>query len=115
MKNLGNGAVNSFRETLGIHSPSRVFAEQGRFVAAGAAQGIDEGAPSVQAAADRMAPVPSGKALGGGNTSTIQVGDIIINTAATDAKGIAEELETHLARLLEGVALQMGAPAGGTL
>ncbi|QDQ27687.1 phage tail tape measure protein [Chitinimonas arctica] len=41
---LGDGMAGWFKEKLGIHSPSRVFAELGGFTMAGLAQGLSEGA-----------------------------------------------------------------------
>lgn len=41
--NAGSNTVDWFKEKLGIHSPSRVFAELGGFTMAGLAQGVAEG------------------------------------------------------------------------
>jgi TP901 family phage tail tape measure protein len=44
---------NTFKETLGIHSPSRVFAELGGFTMAGFTQGLEEATPaSIRALGD---------------------------------------------------------------
>ncbi|USI72730.1 hypothetical protein [Sphingomonas morindae] len=42
---LAKGAVSAFRQVLGIHSPSRVFAGLGEQIASGLALGIGRGAP----------------------------------------------------------------------
>ncbi|WP_095159174.1 phage tail tape measure protein [Pseudomonas sp. Irchel 3E13] len=44
VSSLGDGAIGWFKEKLGIHSPSRVFAELGGFTTEGLAQGLDAGA-----------------------------------------------------------------------
>ncbi|MBO1852078.1 hypothetical protein ABEG10_00865 [Burkholderia cenocepacia] len=49
--NVANSTVTWFKEKLGIHSPSRVFAELGGFVGEGAALGMAGEAPSVARAA----------------------------------------------------------------
>ncbi|WP_175752432.1 hypothetical protein [Burkholderia ambifaria] len=49
--NVGESAIAWFKEKLGIHSPSRVFAELGGFVGEGAALGIAGGHRSVTRAA----------------------------------------------------------------
>ena len=49
--NVGESAIAWFKEKLGIHSPSRVFAELGGFVGEGAALGMAGEAPSVARAA----------------------------------------------------------------
>lgn len=44
ISNLGNSTIGWFKEKLGIHSPSRVFAELGGFTTEGLAQGLTDGA-----------------------------------------------------------------------
>lgn len=51
---LGDGAIGWFKEKLGIHSPSRVFAELGGFTTEGLAQGLDAGAKLPLAAMNRI-------------------------------------------------------------
>lgn len=55
---LGMKAMDAFKKTLGISSPSKVFEGYGKDVAAGAAAGMDKGAPDVQRSAEGMAPAP---------------------------------------------------------
>ncbi|MCA8182498.1 phage tail tape measure protein [Burkholderia vietnamiensis] len=52
---LGDSAIDWFKEKLGIHSPSRVFAALGGFIGQGAAQGIEGERASVAGAAARLA------------------------------------------------------------
>lgn len=51
---LGDSTIGWFKEKLGIHSPSRVFAELGGFTTAGLAQGVDAGAKAPLEAVARM-------------------------------------------------------------
>ncbi|MNJ42386.1 hypothetical protein D3C77_373560 [compost metagenome] len=44
MSTLGSSTIGWFKEKLGIHSPSRVFAELGGYTTEGLAQGLDAGA-----------------------------------------------------------------------
>ena len=53
----------SVRSLLGIHSPSRVFAELGGYTVEGLAQGIDQGAPMAQQAMVQAAQPPPARAL----------------------------------------------------
>lgn len=53
--NLGDSTVAWFKEKLGIHSPSRVFAQLGGFTSAGLAQGIAAGAGGPLAAISDLA------------------------------------------------------------
>ena len=39
---VANGAINKFKSVLGIHSPSKVFAEFGRYIDLGLAMGLDK-------------------------------------------------------------------------
>ncbi|MDN7428866.1 phage tail tape measure protein [Burkholderia sp. AU45388] len=56
---LGDSAIGWFKEKLGIHSPSRVFAALGGFIGQGAAQGIEGERASVVGAAARLAGAAS--------------------------------------------------------
>ncbi|EJX0630328.1 phage tail tape measure protein [Salmonella enterica] len=53
--NFGNSISGWFKETLGIHSPSRVFAGFGDNIAEGAAIGINRSAPDAINASQQMA------------------------------------------------------------
>lgn len=55
ISNIGSGIVGWFKEKLGIHSPSRVFAEMGGFVSEGAAVGIESRQPAAVKAAQALA------------------------------------------------------------
>lgn len=55
VKGVANSAIEGAKNLLGIHSPSRVFAEFGRFVDLGFAQGIAEYAGRVGKAITNMA------------------------------------------------------------
>jgi len=111
MKNLGNGAIDSFKEALGIHSPSRVFAEAGLNITRGVEQGVDQGAPGANAAVGSMMTVPSG-VVGGGGTRGGASGatfNITVNASGGDATSIAEAVQDAVTRVLEGMATSMGA------
>jgi hypothetical protein len=72
--NVADTAVKTLREKLGIHSPSRVFAELGQHTAAGYAQGVDAGAPDANASVEGMVAVPAaGNSGGGARGGAVQV------------------------------------------
>lgn len=58
MKNLGKKGVAAFKETLGIASPSKVFALQAQYTVDGYVQGIEGGTPEVEGALESMATPP---------------------------------------------------------
>ncbi|MDI3355707.1 phage tail tape measure protein [Pseudomonas sp. UYIF39] len=72
ISDAGSNTVDWFKEKLGIHSPSRVFAELGGFTMAGLAQGVAEG---------QSGPLEAVKAVGELMT---QAGTVTIG-AITDA------------------------------
>ena len=64
--NLAKSALGAFKAALGIASPSKVMAVQGGHMAAGAAMGVDAGAPKVAAASKRMGSAATKGAAEGG-------------------------------------------------
>lgn len=64
---IGSGVIDRFKGLLGIHSPSRVFAELGGYTMQGLAQGLQrgQGGPldAVQGLAGRMRQLGAGAAL----------------------------------------------------
>lgn len=55
VKGAVSGLVGTVKKVLGIHSPSTVFAEIGENIDAGLAQGIENGMPQVEQAAEALA------------------------------------------------------------
>ena len=53
--NVGTALITTFKTLLGIHSPSRVFAEQGGFIAAGLIVGMEGATDDVKKAAAELA------------------------------------------------------------
>jgi hypothetical protein len=66
---VADRTIGLFKEKLGIHSPSRVFAELGGFTMAGLQEGLTDGAggplATVQRMASKMAGIGAGIAIGG--------------------------------------------------
>ena len=122
---LATGAWSSFKEALGIASPSKVFAELGYQIPQGVAQGVEQGSPDAAAAVDSMVSVPAAPqsdastdgARSVQNTSTrsasVTIGELHVHASSgsgdSEARDIAIEIKREIERVLEGVALQMGA------
>lgn len=70
------GAINAAKEALGIASPSKVFAEMGRFTDQGYINGIVKLMPKVASAASSMAQ----SAIDGASTIVSNVGSIPLNS-----------------------------------
>lgn len=63
VKDLAGGAISTFKDVLGIHSPSKAFAALGEFSGEGFGQGLEAGTPDAGAVARTV--VPSKAELGG--------------------------------------------------
>lgn len=111
IRTLGVDARNTLVSVLEIGSPSRVFAELGMQIPRGLAQGVQQAAPIAAGAIEDLGGVPTLRSAPSSTTS-IAIGDIHVHmTGAPDAGAIAERLRDELARVLDGVAVEMGAPA----
>ncbi len=108
---LATGAAGAFKDALGIASPSRVFADLGLQVSRGVAQGVDEGAPDADRAVTGMLSTPQAQGRAAAQSSvSIAVGDIHIHAGANASpRDMAVSVRDELARVLEGLAIQVGA------
>lgn len=96
------------RTVLGIHSPSRVFAELGQYTAQGFAVGLDAGAPQINDAMGAMtAPTVDLSGLrGGGPSITIEV------NVTGGGDDLAAQIRAELSDLFADL-FERGALAGG--
>lgn len=78
------GAINAAKGLLGIASPSKVFAEIGGHTAEGMAEGVDDGAASVQGSMESMVAPPAA-ATGTASTSTSTTGGAVYHITITEA------------------------------
>lgn len=128
---LAHTAKKAFADILNMHSPSRVMFGMGTMIPRGAAMGVDNGRPHLQAAVRRMGVdaarldgggegfTPSvgymgaeasggvaagGGSRGGGGARTISIGVIQVHTAATDARGITADIRRALEAEFSGLA-----------
>jgi hypothetical protein len=142
IKSLARGLEDRFKETLGIHSPSRVFMRHGRFIALGAAAGINAGRVHAERAAMRLADgidragTPSGFDVGGysgaatgmaagaavgggaaaaGANTPITFGDVHVHASdAAGGRAAALAFRQQVEELFMGVNVHLGGrrPAG---
>jgi len=122
LKNVAARAMAAFKSALGIASPSKEFAKLGLALPQGVEKGVDQGAPAAQAAVvdmvrapDAPAPAPArGRGPGpsaGATPVHVTIAQLIVQSAATDAAGIAQDIRAELIRALETLGVQLGAPA----
>lgn len=114
---IARDALNSFKNVLGIHSPSKVMAQMGGHLTMGLVEGIDRGAPAandslmnvVQPAAVERAAASGG----GGSTVSASSGGVTVNITINGVQG-AEQLKQDLPGIIadafEQLTLQKGAP-----
>lgn len=57
MKNMFSGAVDSVKNFLGIHSPSRLFMKIGDYVSQGFANGIEDGSTDIESAMSKITSI----------------------------------------------------------
>jgi hypothetical protein len=118
IKSAASGAVDAigglaasmrdkFKDVMGIHSPSTVFADFGRNIGRGTAQGVDAEAPRAQRAVEDMVHPPQGTFSAVTNNSS---GSITIHNLNVDAgsRSVGVAVRDEVYRVLEGVALEMG-------
>lgn len=103
---VAHSAIDGVRDTLGIHSPSRVMMELGANTAEGFALGVGGGGPSVNdALSGLVAPPAAGAGLRGGtNVSvyiTVQGASSPEDTAAAVGDELVERLAAIFGRLAE--------------
>lgn len=123
---LAKDAQYAFKQVFGIASPSKVFAELGIEIPRGVALGIHQGAPQAQQAAAESITVPQlGAGAGAGdapppsttstqqNTRSVSIGELHIHAQTSEPKALAMAFRRELEAVLEGVALEAGAPAMG--
>lgn len=121
VRGIADSATGALRDALQIRSPSRVFARLGLEIPRGLAQGVERGMPAAMGAVDRVVSVPtevpaqaggaSALARTGGAPMSVSIGDVHIHTDSADGAGLARSFVDQVAQLLEGAAIQMGAPA----
>jgi hypothetical protein len=126
MMDLGAKAYEAFASVLGIESPSKVFMKLGVEIPRGVGAGVVQGTPEAQRAVEEMiAPREQGTAVGaaaagarsGGarGSMTFTFGDLHFHGSAdrNAAKDFADDFKRQLASVLEGVAIEIGAPVAG--
>jgi hypothetical protein len=119
LKGVVMNAVNGVKSLLGIHSPSKVFADIGAQTGAGMEIGVERSSGGVQNAMETMAAPPTvGTAKGSGAAAANGAGstkgaNISGNTFVLNGVQGAEDAEARigalLTRLIEGDATQLGA------
>lgn len=88
---LGQKARAAFHTALDMHSPSRLFFQDGQNIGEGAALGVESKADRVQSAANALAPAPrmGGGGAGGGITLNLSI-NVNVGPGGGDAKSVQD-------------------------
>lgn len=108
---LAEKGAKGFADSLGIASPSKVFASFGRNIVDGAVLGIETNAPQLESATGGLVEEP----MGGGRASStsISIGDVSVSAGeSSDPRAMAIAFRDELASVLEGVNIELGAARG---
>ncbi len=119
IRNMAAGGIKAFTDKFKIGSPSKVMQVQGTWIAEGAAEGIDDGAPKVQSALESMvspADVGAGGVPVAGSTSTstasssraVHIAQLTINAPSGEADSIAASVKRALLEVVEGNGASFG-------
>lgn len=105
---VGKGSIKAFKELMGIHSPSKVFADFGEYTTEGYAQGVQRGSRSASDAVQGMVDMPMAAAAPGGG-SPIHV-EVNIHGMPTDQaeKMKSPETEAMLTRVVRNSLAMQG-------
>lgn len=116
---LAAAADRGVRSAADIHSPSRLFRKEARYMGQGAELGLKDSAKGVQmAAAESLVPSPraaaapsSGGAAGGAPASVTLyfMGDINVG-AGVDRQEVRESFDEAMTAMLQQVGVMLGAP-----
>lgn len=113
---LGDQTIGAFKSAMGIRSPSKEFANLGVQLPRGVEAGIDDGQQSLdRRVSSIVTPPPSGVPAQGPQRASsttrpsITIEAINIQTSATSATSIAQDIKAALEDILSGVQIQIGA------
>lgn len=110
VRGLADNAITAARETLGIASPSRVFAEIGGYTAEGFERGVHGGTQGAQDAMAAMVAPPDAAGAAGATAGRGGVFQVFVDGAGREAFGIVDEIEQRM-----GVTFDRLALSGGTV
>lgn len=98
VKGVGNKIASTFKNVLGIASPSKVFMDYGVNITQGAQKGIEKGSPSLVGASRSMGKSVSPNPVGGSRNSG--GGGISVNFAPVISGGNGSDISAELQKLI---------------
>jgi hypothetical protein len=106
VKGIGSKIASTFKNVLGIASPSKVFMDYGVNITQGAQKGIEKGSPNLVGATNKMgksvSPNPiGGSRSGGGSGITVHFAPVISGAGGGDIASEIKKLIPQLVREIE--------------
>ena len=106
VKGIGSKIASTFKNVLGIASPSKVFMDYGVNITQGAQKGIEKGSPNLVGATNKMgksvSPNPiGGSRSGGGGGITVHFAPVISGAGGGDIASEIKKLIPQLVREIE--------------
>jgi TP901 family phage tail tape measure protein len=107
MMKIGKAMAKAIKNELGIHSPSRVFHEIGKWIPAGLINGVDSGQSAIKSAAKRMsaalqagtdAPTLSGTAAGSMSGGVVHNVTIQVEGSVHSGRDLRDVIQTEMQR-----------------
>lgn len=108
VRGLADNAITAARETLGIASPSRVFAEIGGHTAEGFERGVHGGTRGAQDAMAAMVAPPDAAGAAGAFAGRGGVFQVFVDGAGREALGIVDEIEQRMGVTFDRLVLAGG-------
>lgn len=103
VESLGDKLKEAFTRKLDMHSPSKLFAEYGKFTTEGYAQGIEGGSARASGAVADMVDVPKALPAGGGKSSGAVTVNVTINAGGGEGAAKAISAPSFLEQLTKAI------------
>ena len=127
LRNLGGGAINALKDSLGIHSPSRFALEFGRNITETFSGKIEDGSGDAQSAMESLAEPPdmpsfegsktraNGESRGSSSSAKLDLsGSTFVFNGVSGAEDAEGRFGALLTRLIEGDVTQLGGEVPAT-
>lgn len=105
IKGLAGDIVGWFKGFLGIHSPSKVFADEvGKFIPPGITLGVEQAMPrAMRAMGDELAALTDIPLPGAGSTTTTNMGGVVLNVYGAEGQDVNALADAVMYRLQSAV------------
>ena len=105
VKGWASSVVGWIKDFFGIHSPSKVFADEvGKFIPPGITLGVEQAMPrAMRAMGDELAALTDIPLPGAGSTTTTNMGGVVLNVYGTEGQDVNALADAVMYRLQSAV------------